>query len=99
MTLQVIPFARGGHAGASGAFSILRFEERDLPDVVYIEQLTSALYLDQRPDRHDRKAEMTSDEPAAPDGGTAGKAKPPTFDTSVANQARIYDYLLGGCFL
>jgi transcriptional regulator with XRE-family HTH domain len=50
VTLQVIPFARGGHAGASGAFSILRFQERDLPDVVYIEQLTSALYLDQRPD-------------------------------------------------
>jgi transcriptional regulator with XRE-family HTH domain len=50
VTLQVVPFNRGGHAGASGAFSILRFEERDLPDVVYIEQLTSALYLDQRPD-------------------------------------------------
>ena len=31
-----------------------------------------------------------------PGGGTAGKAKPPAFDTSVANQARIYDYLLGG---
>jgi hypothetical protein len=39
---------------------------------------------------------MTSDEPTAADGGTAGKAKPPAFDTSVANQARIYDYLLGG---
>jgi hypothetical protein len=50
VTLQVVPFARGGHAGASGAFSILRFQEQDLPDVVYIEQLTSALYLDQRPD-------------------------------------------------
>ena len=50
VTLQVIPFARGGHAGASGSFSILRFEEQDLPDVVYIEQLTSAVYLDQRPD-------------------------------------------------
>jgi hypothetical protein len=50
VTLQVIPFARGGHAGASGSFSILRFEERDLPDVVYMEQLTSAVYLDQRPD-------------------------------------------------
>jgi hypothetical protein len=48
--LQVVPFARGGHAGASGAFSILRFRERDLPDVVYIEQLTSAVYLDQRSD-------------------------------------------------
>jgi transcriptional regulator with XRE-family HTH domain len=50
VTLQVVPFARGGHAGASGSFSILRFEERDLPDVVYIEQLTSAVYLDQRQD-------------------------------------------------
>jgi transcriptional regulator with XRE-family HTH domain len=50
VTLQVVPFARGGHAGASGSFSILRFEERDLPDVVYMEQLTSAVYLDQRPD-------------------------------------------------
>jgi transcriptional regulator with XRE-family HTH domain len=48
--LQVIPFVRGGHAAASGSFSILRFEERDLPDVVYIEQLTSAVYLDQRAD-------------------------------------------------
>jgi len=48
--LQVVPFARGGHAAASGSFSILRFEERDLPDVVYMEQLTSAVYLDQRPD-------------------------------------------------
>jgi transcriptional regulator with XRE-family HTH domain len=48
--LQVVPFARGGHAGASGSFSILRFGERDLPDVVYIEQLTSAVYLDQRRD-------------------------------------------------
>jgi transcriptional regulator with XRE-family HTH domain len=50
VTLQVVPFARGGHAGASGSFSILRFEEHDLPDVVYIEQLTSAVYLDQRSD-------------------------------------------------
>ena len=48
--LQAIPFARGGHAAASGSFSILRFEERDLPDVVYMEQLTSAIYLDQRAD-------------------------------------------------
>ncbi len=50
VTLQVVPFARGGHAAASGSFSILRFEERDLPDVVYMEQLTSAVYLDQRAD-------------------------------------------------
>ena len=49
LTLQVIPYGAGGHAAPTG-FSILRFTERDLPDVVYIEQLTSATFLDQRPD-------------------------------------------------
>jgi transcriptional regulator with XRE-family HTH domain len=50
VTLQVVPFASGGHAGESGSFAVLRFEERDLPDVVYLEQLTGAIYLDQRAD-------------------------------------------------
>jgi transcriptional regulator with XRE-family HTH domain len=50
VTVQVVPFARGGHAAAGGSFSILRFAEANLPDVVYIEQLTSALYLDKRED-------------------------------------------------
>jgi hypothetical protein len=45
-----VPFARGGHAAAGGSFSLLRFGEVNLPDVVYIEQLTSALYLDKRED-------------------------------------------------
>ncbi|MER7279531.1 helix-turn-helix transcriptional regulator [Dactylosporangium sp. NPDC000244] len=48
--LQVIPFNAGGHAAAGGAFTLLRFPDDDLPDVVYIEQLTSALYLDKRDD-------------------------------------------------
>jgi hypothetical protein len=38
---------------------------------------------------------MTSDEARATDGDT-GSAGPPEFDTSVAHQARMYDYLLGG---
>jgi len=46
VTLQVMPFDRGGHSATGGSFSILRFSEPDLPDVVYVEQLTSALYLD-----------------------------------------------------
>ena len=45
-----MPFDYGGHAAASGSFTILRFDEPDLPDVVYIEQLTSALYLERRSD-------------------------------------------------
>jgi hypothetical protein len=48
--LQIISFRAGGHAAAGGPFTILRFPEPDLPDVVYIEQLTSALYLDKRSD-------------------------------------------------
>ena len=37
-------------AATSGSFTILRFAEPELPDIVYIEQLTSALYLDDRED-------------------------------------------------
>lgn len=46
ITLQVMPFSYGGHAGESGSFAMLRFPESDLSDIVYLEQLTSALYLD-----------------------------------------------------
>lgn len=48
--VQLLPFDVGGHAAAGGAFTILRFADRELPDVVYIEQLTGALYLDRRDD-------------------------------------------------
>jgi hypothetical protein len=50
VTIQVVPFARSGHAGESGSFAILRFGERDLPDVVYLEHPTCAIYLEQRQD-------------------------------------------------
>jgi len=46
VTLQVLPFRVGAHSAMGGPFTILRFAEPDLQDVVYIEQLTSALYLD-----------------------------------------------------
>jgi transcriptional regulator with XRE-family HTH domain len=46
VTLQVLPFNAGAHSAMGGPFTILRFAEPDLQDVVYIEQLTSALYLD-----------------------------------------------------
>jgi transcriptional regulator with XRE-family HTH domain len=49
LTLQVTPFSSAGHA-ALGGFSIVRFDDPDLPDVVYAEHLTSALYLDKRAD-------------------------------------------------
>jgi hypothetical protein len=50
VTLQIVPFHVGPHAAAGGPFTILRFPEPDLPDVVYLEQLNSAIYLDQPDD-------------------------------------------------
>ncbi|MCI0383729.1 helix-turn-helix transcriptional regulator [Streptomyces sp. CNQ085] len=50
VTLQVAPFETGGLAAVGGPVTILRFPEPDLPDVVYLEQLTSALYLDKEED-------------------------------------------------
>jgi transcriptional regulator with XRE-family HTH domain len=44
--IQVVPFGGGAHAAAGGSFTVLRFAGPELLDVVYIEQLTSALYLD-----------------------------------------------------
>ena len=53
VTIQVAPFSTGGHAAAGGSFTVLRFSEPEVPDVVYIEQLTSALYLDKHEDVDD----------------------------------------------
>ncbi|MEU7767266.1 helix-turn-helix transcriptional regulator [Nocardia sp. NPDC049190] len=48
--IQVLPYSAGGHSAAGGPFSILRFPETELLDIVYTEQLTSSLYLDKRRD-------------------------------------------------
>lgn len=46
--LQIVPFDAGGSA-AESAFTILRFAEPELPDIVYLEHLGGAMYLD-KPD-------------------------------------------------
>jgi transcriptional regulator with XRE-family HTH domain len=48
--LQVIRLGSGAHPAMVGAFSILRFADEELPDIVYVEHLTNALYLDRRED-------------------------------------------------
>jgi uncharacterized protein DUF5753/helix-turn-helix protein len=48
VTLQIIPFDQGGYTATGGAFTLLRFNDTDLPDIVYMEHLTSAVYLDKR---------------------------------------------------
>ena len=50
ITLQVIPNYSAAYAPVGGPFTILRFTEPNLPDVVYLEHLTSALYLDKTQD-------------------------------------------------
>ena len=47
VTLQVLPYRFSGYV-AEGGFSLLRFAEPELPDMVYIEHLAGALYLDKR---------------------------------------------------
>src|SRR5882757_1108496 len=53
--VRILPFATGGHAAGGGAFTLLSFPESDLPDLVYLEQLTGALYVD----KHDEVVEYT----------------------------------------
>jgi hypothetical protein len=48
ISLQIVPYPMSGYA-AEGSFSMLRFAEPELPNIVYIEHLTGAIYLD-RPD-------------------------------------------------
>src|SRR5262249_55092874 len=82
VTLQVVPFGLGGHAATGGAFTILRLDEPDLPDVVYIEQLTSALYLESRPDVDHYMKIMTGLSAAAlPPAATAKFIRTITADT------------------
>nr|WP_051466733.1 helix-turn-helix transcriptional regulator [Pseudofrankia saprophytica] len=50
LTLQIMPYDLGGHAAEGGQFSILRFPEAVLPDVVYLEFFGGGTYLDQRGD-------------------------------------------------
>ncbi len=50
ITVQVVPFERSDAAAVGGPFTLLRFTEPDLPDIVYLEQINSALYLNRSVD-------------------------------------------------
>jgi transcriptional regulator with XRE-family HTH domain len=52
VTLQVMPAAVGAHPGAIGSFSILQFPEQYFPDVVYVESMTGALYIEDESQVH-----------------------------------------------
>jgi transcriptional regulator with XRE-family HTH domain len=57
VTLQILPLCRGHHPPAGGAFSLLRFADCELAEVVYVEQLFGALYLD-KAEQVDRYGEV-----------------------------------------
>jgi hypothetical protein len=46
VTLQVLPFTSGEHAGMDGEFTVFHYLESADPDVVYIENTGSDLYLE-----------------------------------------------------
>ncbi len=46
MTLQVVPFDAGAHAGLEGSFILIEFPGEDDPDVVYMEGAMGDLYLE-----------------------------------------------------
>ncbi|MEU2711862.1 helix-turn-helix transcriptional regulator [Streptomyces sp. NPDC007205] len=48
VTLQLAEFAAGPHPGTYAPFTLFRFAEPELPDMVFTEYLTGALYLDAR---------------------------------------------------
>jgi phosphoribulokinase len=51
VTLQIMPFAGGPHpALRAGSFQLFRFRARELPDVVYLDALVGAVYLDKADD-------------------------------------------------
>lgn len=66
ISIDVVPFAAGAHVGACAPFTYFRFQEPELPDVVYSEILSASVYLDQRADvvahleAHNRMALLTS---------------------------------------
>jgi transcriptional regulator with XRE-family HTH domain len=50
VTIQIAEFASGHHPGTYGPFVLFRFAVPELPDMVYSEYLTGAVYLDARPE-------------------------------------------------
>ncbi|MEU6353881.1 helix-turn-helix transcriptional regulator [Streptomyces sp. NPDC047072] len=67
VSVDVVPFTAGAHVGVCAPFTYFRFEEPELPDIVYTEILSGAMYLDQRSDvaahleAHSRMSLLTSD--------------------------------------
>jgi transcriptional regulator with XRE-family HTH domain len=68
VAVQVMPFRTGGYAGVGNPIPLLRQSEAELADVVYLERLTGAEYIDKPEDvdayRHLLNQMATQAEPA-----------------------------------
>ncbi|MFF0221340.1 helix-turn-helix domain-containing protein [Streptomyces sp. NPDC004629] len=68
VSIDIVPFSAGAHVGACAPFTYFRFEEPELPDIVYSEILSASMYLDEREDvvahleAHTRMSLLTSSE-------------------------------------
>lgn len=79
VNIQVLPFRAGGHAAGGGPVILLRFAGDQLPDVVYLEQLNSAVYPS-------RPADLTYYWNML--NQLATEADPPIGSTMILNQIR-----------
>jgi transcriptional regulator with XRE-family HTH domain len=46
VTLQVIPFSAGAHAGMQGSFVLMQFDDEAVSDVIYLENLASSMFIE-----------------------------------------------------
>jgi transcriptional regulator with XRE-family HTH domain len=73
ITVQVLPLAAGAHPATTGEFTILRFPQLVAPDVVYLENMTSDLYVERETDvyRYGLAFDRLRDLALAPDEAAA----------------------------
>jgi transcriptional regulator with XRE-family HTH domain len=73
ITVQVLPLAAGAHPATTGEFTILRFPQLVAPDVVYLENMTSDLYVERETDvyRYGMAFDRLRDLALAPDEAAA----------------------------
>jgi transcriptional regulator with XRE-family HTH domain len=79
ITLQVLPFASGAHAGHDGPFAIIEFHERTDSEVAYVETVAGPLYLEK-----DREVRLRSE---AFDRLRAAALSPPASSELIARAA------------
>jgi transcriptional regulator with XRE-family HTH domain len=79
VNIQVLPFRAGGHCAGGGPVILLRFAGDRLPDMVYLEQLTSAVYPASTTDLAYYRDMLNQ---------LATKADPPIASTMILDQIR-----------